>query len=290
MMAGWSKVDLHLHTTASDGRLSPAELVTLALTRRLRYIALTDHDSTGGVEAAMASAHGTELEIIPGVELNTDVPEGEAHVLGYFIDWHDAALQVRLSGRRNDRLGRGAEMTRRLRALGLDLSWDRVQEIADVASGGAIGRPHLAQALQERRYVSSVQEAFEKYLGRGGPAYVAWPKVAPEEAVALVRRAGGVPALAHPTTLASFATRLPSLIEAGLLGLECYYGAYETPVVEQLVAHANHFGLTPTGGSDFHGPDVATGNVTLGGTLVPLSVISGLKGTHAAVGGEKAPR
>ena len=283
-MPGWSEVDLHLHSTASDGSLSPAEVVALAAQRGLRVIALTDHDSTGGVDAAVEAAArlAAALEVVPGVEINTDVPEGEVHVLGYYLDHHDPGLQDRLSRLRAGRLDRGLGMVLRLRDLGLDVSWERVQEIAGAASGGAVGRPHVAQALLERGHVATMQEAFERYIGRDGPGYVERAKLAPQEAVQLIRRAGGLAVLAHPAESADWERYLPPLVEAGLAGLECYYGTYAPDVVERLLAVARQWCLVPTGGSDFHGEALTPAN-PLGGTPVPLSAAVELKARHVGV-------
>jgi predicted metal-dependent phosphoesterase TrpH len=282
-MSSWSKVDLHLHSTASDGTLSPAELVALAVQRGLRVIALTDHDSTEGVDAALqaARASGGALEVVPGVELNTDVPAGEAHVLGYLLDHHDQALQEELAQRRASRLERGRAMVEKLARLGLPVSWQRVLELA--GSGrpgmeGAVGRPHVAQAMVEQGYVATVQEAFEKYLGRHGPAYVERDRLTPAEAVAAITRAGGLPVLAHPPSWPEYERHLPALIEAGLVGLECYYGVLPPETVGALVATARAFGLVATGGSDFHGPNVLPGVAAdLGGVPVPLEAVQALK-------------
>ena len=214
--------------------------------------------------------------MVPGVEINTDVPAGEVHVLGYFLDHHDPSLPDRLSRMRASRLGRGEGIVQRLRDLGLDVTWERVQAIAGVAEGGAVGRPHIARALVEGGYVASVREAFDRYIGNDGPAYVAREKLEPAEAVAIVRRAGGLPVLAHPADIPDLDALLPRLIEAGLEGLECYYGTYPQEVVQGLVARARALGLAPTGGSDFHGPEVLPG-VRGGGTMVPPEVMIELK-------------
>jgi len=277
-----STVDLHVHTTASDGRLTPAQTVKLALERGLRVIALTDHDSTEGVEAALVAARDTGLEVIPGVEINTDTAQGEAHMLGYLFDHRDAQLQARLADRRRARFERGHGMVRKLEAIGLPISWERVQEIAGADEGGAVGRPHVAQALLEKRYVASTQEAFEKYIGRNGPAYVEYEKLTPEEAIGIIRAAGSVAVLAHPSNIQGLDAYLAPLIEAGLEGLECYYGQYPEETVLDLVAVADRLGLVVTGGSDYHGSEQVTYNATLGGTEVPDSVVARLKERHAA--------
>jgi len=275
-------VDLHLHTTASDGRLTPEQTVALAVERGLRTIAITDHDSTSGVDAALAAASGTSLEVIPGVELNTDVPSGEAHVLGYYLDHHHPEFERLLAERRRARFSRGAKMVEKLRALNMDVTWERVQEIAGAAEGGeggAVGRPHVARALLEKGYVTTLNEAFETYLGRNGPAYVPYARFTPEEAVRAVRLAGGVSALAHPTTFGDFQVALPELIEAGLAGLECYYGLMLPHEVQPLLMVAAQHGLVATGGSDFHGTD-GPHMASLGMTPVPVSVVEALKARH----------
>lgn len=279
----WSEVDLHLHTTASDGRLTPQELVSLAISRELKVIALTDHDSTEGVEEGVETARGTELDVIAGVEINTDSVQGEAHVLGYFLDLHDAGLQACLQQRRRDRLERGLGIVRKLQDLGYDVNWDRVQELAGAVEGGAVGRPHVAQALLEKGYVSTTQEAFEHLIGRDGPAYVEYAKLTPEEAVLVIHDAGGIAVLAHPLFLREPEAFVASLAHAGLDGLECYYGNYTPDQITHLVAVARRFKLTPTGGSDFHGPEITSYNTTLGGTHVPMSVVADLRERHARV-------
>jgi 3',5'-nucleoside bisphosphate phosphatase len=277
----WSKVDLHLHTTASDGRLTPAELVHLAVERGLTVIALTDHDSTEGVEEGIEASRGTGLEVLPGVEINTDSAEGEAHVLGYFLEIHSEGLQACLSKRRRDRLDRGLGIVRKLLGIGIEIDWNRVQEIAGVAEGGAVGRPHIAQALMERGYVATTAEAFERYIGRDGPAYVEYAKLTPPDAIGVIHDAGGLAVLAHPLFIRAIDSFLPPLLEAGLDGLECYYGSYSTEQVAGLLAMAARYGLVPTGGSDFHGPEATSFSTTLGGTPVPLGVVAALRERHS---------
>lgn len=243
-------VDLHLHTTASDGKLTPSELVGEAARKGLKIIAITDHDSTEGLAEAFEEARKfPELKIIPGIELSTDIPKGEIHLLGYYISYWDQALQAKLAEFRDARFNRGKRMVEKLANLGIYIKWERVLELAQ----GAVGRPHVAQAMVEAGYVSSAQEAFERYIGRNGPAYAERPKMTPPEAVELVRKMGGLPVLAHPSDIENLEGVLDELQKAGLVGMEAYYQGYPPELVAHLAITAEKRGLIPCGGSDYHG-------------------------------------
>jgi len=244
------KYDLHLHTTASDGRLTPSELVALALEEGLEVISVTDHDSVGGVEEAVAAAgRSGKITVIPGVEINTDLATGELHVLGYFINYRDEDLVASLANIRESRVGRAQKMVDKLRQLGMPVEWQRVQ---DLAKGESICRPHIAQAMLEKGYVSDEKEAFEKYIGRNGPAYIGREKVGPADAVGIVKKAGGIPVLAHPADIANVDNIIVGLKAAGLVGLEAYYGQYDSKTVRRCVKMAARHGLLTTGGTDYH--------------------------------------
>jgi len=244
------KYDLHLHTTASDGRLTPSELVALALEEGLEVISVTDHDSVGGVEEAVAAAGSRgKITVIPGVEINTDLATGELHVLGYFIDYMDEDLVASLANIRESRVGRAQKMVEKLRQLGMPVEWQRVQ---DLAKGESICRPHIAQAMLEKGYVSDEKEAFEKYIGRNGPAYFGREKVGPADAVGIVKKAGGIPVLAHPADIANADNIIVGLKAAGLVGLEAYYGQYDSKTVRRCVKMAARHSLLTTGGTDYH--------------------------------------
>ncbi len=246
-----SRADFHCHSTASDGALSPAEVVRLAYEQGVRILALTDHDSTEGVaEARRAASAYPELTLVPGVEFGTDIPGGEIHVLGLFLEPDNRELQATLSRLREGRVGRARGMVEKLRAMGFDVTWEQVQRIAGDAS---VGRPHIAQALLEKGYVSTVAEAFDKYVGRNGPAYVEREKLTPAGAVATIVRLGGVADLAHPADLQDLDALLAELKAAGLSAMEVFYKDYPAPTVERLEAAALRFGLIPLGGSDYHG-------------------------------------
>ncbi len=265
------RVDLHTHSTASDGEHSPRELIRLALARGLDVIALTDHDSVAGIDAALEAARGSKLEVIPGVELSADVEAAEVHVLGYFVDWRDAPFLAMLEKFRDGRVGRAEKMVQKLAALGAPITFTRVQEIA---GDGSIGRPHVAQALLEAGHIASINEAFDRYIGRTGPAYVERYKLTPEDAVALILRAGGVPVLAHPRDVPHY---IAPLVKAGLLGLEVYYGLYDDALVSKHARLAKEYGLLATGGSDFHGLNKMGHMNKLGQVHVPPKVVEQLR-------------
>jgi len=264
-----SRVDLHIHSTASDGRLTPPEIVAKAAEQGLTVIALTDHDTTEGIAPALAAASAFPgLRVIPGVELSADFAQGEAHILGYFIDNTHKELRARLESMRNSRCERAREMISKLEGIGIHIEWPRVQEIA---GGGSVGRPHLAQAMLEKGYIGSFREAFTDYIGRGGPAYAERRKMTPEEAVELILRADGLPVLAHPLFIDDWQAMIVELKGAGLVGIETYYNGYTAREIDSLRVLAEKNGLIMTGGSDFHGIDAGT-ETALGGADVPMEV------------------
>jgi len=243
--------DLHIHTTASDGRLSPAEVVKKAAELSLDSIAITDHDTVEGIKPALAEARRfPELLVIPGVEISTDIPRGEVHVLGYFINHQQDEFGEQLETLRNSRVIRGRKMVERLADLGIHIDWERVLSFA---GGASIGRPHLAQAMLEQGHVSSLREAFDEYIGRNGPAYVEREKLTPLETVELITKAEGLPVLAHPANIEGLESFVRQLKGIGLIGIEVYYNGYSLGVIEQLDSLAKEYGLVPCGGSDFHG-------------------------------------
>ncbi len=258
-------VDLHLHTTASDGRLTPTELVQLVARRGLKVVALTDHDSTEGLDEAFEAARAfPELTIIPGIELSTDVPGAEIHILAYFIQYRDARLQETLQKFRVGRVERARRMVEKLRKLGVEIEWQRVQEIA---GEGAVGRPHIALAMVEKGYISQTHEAFDRYIGRNGPAYVEREKLTHQEAVSLIKQWGGVAVLAHPAWVSNLNDTLEELKAVGLVGMEVFYAQYSPETIQELADIAKRHGLLPCGGSDYH----ALGNPgePLPGTMGP---------------------
>ena len=258
-------VDLHLHTTISDGRLTPTELVRLAASKALEVISVSDHDTTDGLaEAYQAAQEFPNLRLIPGIELSTDIPGDEIHLLGYFIQYENEDFQSILSRFREGRLERGRLMVEKLAALGMPVDWERVQEIA---GDGSVGRPHIALAMVEKGYFKEPKDAFAQYLGRNGLAYVERKKMTPEEGVQMLARVGGAAVLAHPAQLADLDNKVAQLKAAGLVGMEVYYAMYNPETVKHLSEVADRHCLIPCGGSDYHG--LGNTGEPLPGTLGP---------------------
>ena len=268
-----SKVDLHIHSTASDGRLSSAEIVHKSVELGLTAIAIADHDTVDGIASALATAKAfPQLKVIPCVEINTDVPHGEGHILGYFVDYSNYELLVALERLRHSRWERAQGMVAKLGNLGIHIEWQRVQEIT---GSSTIGRPHIAQAMLEKGYIASLKEAFTKYIGRDGPAYVEREKITPVGAVELVLRANGLPVLAHPLTINDPETMIIELKAAGLVGIEAYYSGYTSDEIISLVSLAIRHNLIVTGGSDYHGLDTSA-ETMIGSADVPVESVERL--------------
>lgn len=279
-------VDLHTHSTASDGVYSPSELLQHARDAGLRVLALTDHDTTNGLAEGTEAARAMGIDFIPGLELNTDNGGGEIHILGYFPDLSRPDFQEALQTLRDARERRGQRIVERLNQHGISISWERVREIAQ----GAVGRPHVAMALIEAGYAQNVSEAFEKYIGRGRVGYVPRYRLSPFDATRLIDSANGLPVIAHPLTLPGLTTLcewLPELCAAGMVGLETYYGPYTAENEAELRALADEYHLIPTGGSDFHGPNIHP--TPLGGRYVPYEAVEQLKAAAAARQGRTPP-
>ncbi len=279
-----SRVDLHSHTTASDGGLAPQDLVARAASLGIEVLAITDHDTTTGVPAALAAARRLDIIVVPGVEISALSGREEIHLLGYFVDVENEELQAFLGRTRVARRERAEKMLARLAQLGLAVEWERVVELA--GEEGSIGRPHVATTLLEAGLIHSWDEAFERWIGRGCPAYVERYKLTPEDAIDLVRASGGLPVLAHPYIYTRKGERkkdldlkhwLPRLVRAGLAGIEVYYPNYPRRVSRSLLEMALYYGLMISGGSDFHGGAMANG---LGSVDVPWAAWEGLERRH----------
>jgi predicted metal-dependent phosphoesterase TrpH len=243
-------VDLHIHTTESDGTWTPQELVRQAVKRGLRTIAITDHDTTAGIYAAQANAPA-ELEVIPGIEINAAAPDGaDVHIVGLWIDPENPVLQEQLRILRESRIERTERILSLLRSLGIPITLD---DVLKYAREEVVSRSHIASVLLEKEVVSSKEEAFQSLIGEKGPAYVPRYKVEPDDAVELIIRAGGVPILAHPGLLANLDV-LPILVAADLVGLEVVHPSHDEAETEFYLDLAHQYGLLPSGGSDCHGP------------------------------------
>lgn len=247
------RLDLHLHSNASDGECPPAEVVRRAADARLDVIALTDHDTAAGVDEARETAEGYPIHVIPGLEVSSTWKGHDIHVLGYFVDTDAPALRGHADHARRRRSERMREMISLLDDVGVAVSYDDVLSAAgeEVES---LARPHLAQALVDRGHVATVREAFDRYISDQGPAFVPTRLQSPTEAAELIRKAGGLASWAHPPR-DQLDELLPLLVDSGLEGIEVFRPNHAPYQVRELQDRARRFGLVATGGSDWHGPD-----------------------------------
>ena len=280
-------IDLHVHSNASDGTLSPKEVTEEAWKQNLAAFALTDHDTIQGIQAAMEqskkmAADGKEIEVIPGVELSVEYKKRDIHMLGLMIDYEDAALKKSLDDARTERSTRNDKMVKNLSDAGLDIT---MEELRTLSGDAVITRAHFGKLLLQKNYVKTLNEAFEKYLGEDGPYYVPRKYISPEDSIDLIRAAGGIPVLAHPLLYKLPEEELDALIrrlkEHGLIGIETFYSAnmgFDEDIVRR---YANKYDLIMTGGSDFHGANkpliqLGTGK---GNLKIPYSILETLKET-----------
>ncbi len=242
--------DLHIHSTCSDGTQTPEEIVAEAIDKGLTAIAITDHDTVQGVMPAIEAARGSELTVIPACEISTEYEGAEVHILGYWIDLDHEELHAKFRYVHNARRLRADEIVSKLRALGVEIT---IEDVLEQSDGVSLGRPHVAQALLAKGYVSGPQEAFDRYLGRDRPAYVPRYKLSPFEAVQAVHDARGCPVLAHPG-LGVGDHIIHALVEAGIEGLEAYHTHHSPSNTRRALRLAEEYGLLVTGGTDSHGP------------------------------------
>ena len=275
-----SRIDLHLHTTYSDGSLPPAEVLGLARKAGVSALAITDHDIVDGIPEAIEAGAHLGIEVIPGIEISSRYGENELHMLGYFLDWKDSSLSSRLVQLRASRHRRNPRIIEKLNELGLDLTYEEVKALAGTES---IGRPHIARVLMAKGYVRSAKEAFDRYLAEGAAAYVPRELPEPAEAIAWIRTARGIPVLAHPTWVKESAEGLFGLCDKlkaeGLGGIEVHYSTHKPQQTSQFLEIARRLDLLVTGGSDFHGltkPDIEVG-VGRGNLKVPEKLLEPLK-------------
>lgn len=274
------RIDLHAHTTASDGSLAPEELVRLAKQQGVATLAVTDHDTVAGLQRAIAEGAQAGVEVIPGIEISCLYGKTELHVLGYFINPDDPHLAPALITYQASREERNPRIVQRLQDLGCPLTYAEVKAAAGAAT---VGRPHIAQALVRRGYVRSVSEAFDRYLADDAPAYVPRPLPSPAEAIGLIRRIGGIPVLAHPVYTSRlkepFEQVCATLKALGLLGIEALYSSHSRQQTDRYRSIAKNHGLLVTGGSDFHGgakPNLLVGT-GYGNLTVPRDLLEPMR-------------
>ncbi|TFG66294.1 MAG: PHP domain-containing protein [Nitrospirales bacterium] len=275
-----SRIDLHTHTTFSDGSFSPTELIDLANQQGLDILAITDHDTTDGLPEALEATKNLSLELIPGIELSAQFQNREMHILGYFINPNDPQFQARLDAHRSTRIERICHILDRLQSLGMDIS---LAEVERASGTGTIGRPHIAQVLIDKGHIKTMKEAFEQLLGSRGKAYVERIVSEAQEIIEWITDAGGIPILAHPYwegfNKEDSATACQTLVEQGLQGLEVFYGTFSARHISFNLGLAKRFDLLMTGGSDFHGtmkPDITLGKGK-GSLHVPSKVMEQLR-------------
>lgn len=273
-------VDLHVHSNKSDGSFTPTELVDYAVQKGLSAFALTDHDTTDGIDEAVAAAEGTSVEVIPGIEFSTEYEGKDIHILGLYIDHKSPAFVSHIRSFVDSRTLRNHKMCKRLQEAGIDISYERLQAMFPES---VITRSHYARFLLEHGYVKNLKEAFEHYIGDHCPYYVPREKITPAQAVSLILQAGGIPILAHPVLYHLSDAKLEELIillkNTGLIGIEAVYSTYNAAEERHMRALAAKYDLAVSGGSDFHGAakpnlDLATG---YGGLVVPEELLLLLK-------------
>lgn len=267
-------LELHCHTTYSDGTLSPAQLVNRAVAKGVKALAITDHDTVAGWADAIASAQSHNLEIVPGIELSTTYNERSMHILGFYPDEQSlvAPLQERVNGRKR----RAHKMAAKLAELGYPI------ELPDMSGAMAPGRPHIAQALLQAGHVTSKEDAFQRFLRDDGPAYVPYEKFTAQEGIALLLSCGAVPVWAHPYLFrgGTVETVLPELVAAGLMGVEVYHPNHSPSDQRKLEELCQQYDLMITGGSDYHGPSPNSKKAEdhdLNSLQVPLDLLTPIK-------------
>lgn len=265
------RADLHVHTNLSDGTFTPQEAVEYAVKIKLSAIAITDHDSVDGIGPALAAAKTKGIEVIPGIEFTTEFQGCEVHILGFFIDYKKKWLAGELRLLRSMRERRMIYMLECLKEKGIELKLD---EVKSVSGEGSLGRLHLAKLLRQKGFTKSTKEAFDKYIGSGKPCYAKGNRISPLDAIAMIIKAEGVAALAHPHTMGDDSF-IPKFVKAGLGGIEVYHSDHAAAAVNHYIKIAQEFNLIMTGGSDCHG--TGKGKILMGTVTVPYEIVEQLK-------------
>lgn len=261
--------DLHVHTLASDGESSPEEVVKQARDAGLVAVGIADHDSIDGIEEALEAGERFGVEVIPGVELSSELAATEVHILGYFIDWHEEQFRVLLRIIQDVRKWRARKMVEKLQGLGINITYEEV--LAEAGKSAAVCRPHITRVMLKHGYIENFQDAFDLYLGSGKPAYVKRYEMSPSEAINTIRRVEGIPVMAHPV-FAHADEIVPSYVEMGLRGLEAYHIMQDEATSRHYEELARKYGLLVTGGTDSHGP-----HEPIGAVKIPYEYVERLK-------------
>ncbi len=274
------RVDLHTHTTFSDGTFTPEEIIDYAKKKNIKALAITDHDNFDGVSEAVFYGKKYNIEVISGIEMSTDFFDKEIHIVGLFIDINNKQLNFELNGLKEKRKKRNCLAIEKLRKLNINIVYDELEEIS---SNKIITRAHFAKILMKKGYINSVKECFDKYMGEGQAAYVKREVISPEKTISLINDAGGIAILAHPLLYNLTDDKLNEMIlylkSIGLKGIECIYSTHTEENTRYLIALAKKYGLKVSGGSDFHGEnkpnlDLGTG---YGNLYVPYEVLENLR-------------
>lgn len=273
-------IDLHTHTNASDGSLSPSALVNHARASDIEAIAITDHDTIDGLPEAIATGEKIGIEVITGLEISAEFNPGSMHILGLLFDHNDPGLNDTLKDLQRSRAERNPKIIRNLVELGVPVTMEEVEEIS---GGGQVGRPHMAKALLNNGHVKSTQDAFDRFLKKGAPAYVDKDRLSPKESIDIIHNAGGMVFLAHPATLFINGSKRRALFDElkdyGLDGIEVYYSSHSVEDINSLLDNAEKRNFLICGGTDFHGdvkPKIKIGT-GYGNLNIPYKVLENLK-------------
>lgn len=261
--------DLHIHTYYSDSTLSPEDVIKLAEQSGINAVSVTDHDTIDSLQPLLKLS--SDVEVIPGVELSTEIDNTEIHILGYFIDWQNSQLRKKLEEIKEIRKERVYKFKEKLETLKVSIE---PEKIINSAKCGTVGRVHIAKYLLEKKYVSSLPEAFRKYLGDKAPGYISAFRLKPHQAIQLLKSAGGIPVLAHPYSLSNQGL-IKKLIDDGLMGLEVYYPEHNESKISHYKGIAKEYSLLMTGGSDCHG--ALKSNISVGTVRIPYELVEKLK-------------